>query len=35
VLADKTLMSRQEMERELNVLMEKEKQQLMEVIKQK
>ncbi len=35
MLADKTLMSRQEMERELNVLMEKEKQQLMEVIKQK
>lgn len=35
MLAEKTLMSRQEMERELNVLMEKEKQQLMQVIQQK
>jgi hypothetical protein len=35
VLAEKGLISRQEVERELNAVMEKEKQQLMQVIQQK
>jgi hypothetical protein len=35
VFAEKALMSRQEVERELNAVMEKEKQQLIQVIQQK
>ncbi len=35
MFAEKALMSRQEVERELNAVMEKEKQQLIQVIQQK